>query len=106
MPETTSPAFGFKYKLWIKNLKADEVICDSKATLIDFLKFRPDYKNKKTKIAYLAADQKFKPINSDDIYRKYNIPNKKYFLAVSDHNPRKNFIYILDSFIAFLNKIF
>lgn len=105
MPETCSPGFVKKYRSWIKQVKADEVICVSDATKIDFFKFRPDYINKNTKVVYLAADSKFKPSKSNAIKEKYHIPTQKYFLAVSDHNPRKNFIHILNSFVKFLNQI-
>ena len=104
LPETCTPKFVKKFRSWINQVNADEVICISKATLTDFLKFRPDYSKKKTKIVYLAADSKFKPTKSNSIRFNYHIPTEKYFLAVSDHNPRKNFEHILDSFIEFLNK--
>lgn len=103
MPESCPlKSFPKKYASWIKAIKADEVICVSEATKKDFLKYRPDYDEKKIKVTYLAADKKFKPQKNDSLYQKYGIPTKKYFLAVSDFNPRKNLIHLIDAFIAFL----
>ena len=102
LPQTCTPSFINKFRSWIKRVKADEVFCDSKSTRADFLKCRPDYKNKKTKVVYLAADAKFKPTKSNTIREQYHIPTQKYFLAVSQHAYNKNFMYIVDAFIEFL----
>ena len=105
MPETClQKKFVQKYNNWIKSIQADEVICISKATKNDFFRYRPDYADKKTKIIYLAANEKFKPTNNIDIQKRYNIPTEKYFLAVSDFNPRKNLIHSVKSFLQFLNQ--
>ena len=104
LPQTCTPLFVKKFRSWIQQLSADEVIFDSQSTLNDFLKFRPDYRNKKTKVAYLAADSKFKPTYSKEIFNKYHISTPRYFLAVSGYHPRKNFTHTLDSFIEFLKK--
>ena len=104
LPQTCIPSFAKKFRSWIRQVKADEIIFDSQATLEDFLKFRPDYQNKKTKVAYLAAEPCFHPTHSKGLLNKYHIPTSRYFLVVSDYNPRKNCVHILDSFIEFLNK--
>jgi len=104
LPQTCIPSFVRKFRSWIRQVKADEIIFDSQSTLKDFLKFRPDYPEKQVKVVYLAADENFKPTIDRVIYGKYKIPTQKYVLCVSDFNPRKNLLYVINSFIQFLEE--
>lgn len=103
-PQFCASKFAKKYRCWIRNIRADEVICISEATKKDFLEQRPDYLNKTVKVAYLAAGEQFKPTINDDVKTKYHINTDKYILSVSDHNPRKNFPHLIEAFIRFLEK--
>ena len=103
-PEFSSADFGRKYKKWIEQMKADEVICISEATRKDFLAERPDYDVSKVKVVYLAASEKFKPTSSANIKEKYGIKTKKYFLAVSELSERKNFEHLVKAFLLFLKQ--
>ncbi len=96
--------FVQKYTYWMKHIKADEFICVSKHTQKDFLEFRPDIPTEKTMVVYLAADERFKPTHDAQIKSKYGIKTPRYFLGVSDHNPRKNFSHLIQSFIEFIKK--
>lgn len=101
-PQFCAAKFANKYRCWLKSLQADEVICVSQATKKDFLAFRPDYLHKPVKVAYLAAGKQFQQQTDRNIKEKYNIKTSKYILAVSDHNPRKNFPHLIKSYIKFL----
>ncbi|MGN0919715.1 MAG: glycosyltransferase family 4 protein [Alphaproteobacteria bacterium] len=100
-PKACDQKFIQKYSYWMKQAKADEFICISKYTQKDFLTFRPDIDKKKIKVAYLAADERFKPAPDKNIKKKYGIQTPYYFLGVSDHNPRKNFPHLIQAFIEF-----
>lgn len=101
-PKACNKKFIQKYTHWMQMAKADEFICVSQNTQADFLKFRPDIHLSKTKVVYLAADERFKPTPNPKIKEKYDIKTLKYFLGVSDHNPRKNFPHLIQSFIEFV----
>lgn len=102
-PNFSSSDFALKYAKWIENIKADEVICVSNSTKRDFLEYRPDYDEKKVKVAYLAADAKFKPTPCPNIREKYGIQTDKYILSVSELTERKNFEHLVKAFLVFLN---
>ena len=102
-PQYCAKKFVHKYKCWVQAIRADKIICDSKATKQDFLYYRPDYKNKDVNVVYLAASDKYSPQSADNIKQKYNINTEKYILSVSDHNPRKNFTHLIDAFAKFLD---
>lgn len=101
-PKACDKKFIQKYTHWMQMAKVDEFICISQNTQADFLKFRPDIHPSKTKVVYLAADERFKPTQNPKIKEKYDIKTLKYFLGVSDHNPRKNFPHLIQSFIEFV----
>ena len=102
-PQYCAKKFVHKYKCWVKSIRADKIICDSKATKQDFLYYRSDYKNKDVNVVYLAASDKYSPQSASNIKQKYNINTEKYILSVSDHNPRKNFTHLIDAFAKFLD---
>lgn len=99
-PQYCTKKFAAKYKKWIEAINADEVFCVSEATKKDLLVYRPDLSDK-IKIAYLAANSNFVSTQTN-VKEKYKIETPKYFLAVSDHNPRKNFLHLIEAFIEFL----
>ncbi|MBQ4472317.1 MAG: hypothetical protein II942_03650, partial [Alphaproteobacteria bacterium] len=101
-PEASDKKFTQKYTYWMKYAQADEFICISQHTQKDFLRFRPDILPSQTKVVYLAADARFKPSPDEKIKEKYDIKTDHYFLGVSDHNPRKNFRHLIQSFIEFV----
>lgn len=103
--DITCQKFTKSYAKFIKNLKCDFVFFNSQATRNDFLRFRPDFNEKNTLVTLLAADEKFKPNNDQALIavtrRKYNIATEKYFLSVSDFNPRKNILFTIRNFLHF-----
>lgn len=107
-PEYCSKKFAIKYKNWMQNLAADNIICNSKYTQQDLLKFRPDLSNKNIQVTYLASDNKFIQMSDKNALKtvkdKYQINTKKYFLALSALTPRKNFVHLLKAFVLFLSK--
>ena len=103
-PDYASADFSPKYKKWIENMRADKVICISASTKKDFLAERPDYKKKKIKVVYLAANKDFKPTPKADIREKYGIKTKRYILTVSELTERKNFEHLVKAFLLFLTQ--
>ena len=103
--DITCNKFTKSYEKFIANIKCDFVFFNSKATRNDFLKFRPDFDEKKTLVTLLAADAKFKPSTDQALISstrsKYHIPTAKYFLSVSDFNPRKNILFTIKNFLRF-----
>lgn len=100
--------FAKKYAQWIKDLDASTIFCVSEATKKDLLLYRPDLAAKEINVTYLGAEQKFAPVDGikerNNLKRKYNIKTKKYFLAVSELSPRKNFVHLLNSFVTFFSQ--
>lgn len=85
---------------------------NSKCTKKDFLRYFPKFKGNLNIVAYLAADRKmFFEIKNQDInvknsiLKKYDVPvDKKYILSLSSLNPRKNLLFLVESFCKFLDK--
>ena len=106
--EITCPKFTKSYEKFIQNTKCDFIFFNSENTKKDFLKYRSDYNEKHTAVLYLAADAKFHPANNkkiiNSIKSKFSIKTEKYFLSVSDLNPRKNILFTVNGFIDFLKK--
>ena len=67
--------------------RADGIICVSKSTENDLLKFFPDYASK-SKVIYHGLNPP----------KSYNIANKNYFLMVGTIEPRKNFSNTLKAY--------
>lgn len=99
-------SFPRKYAHAIQKLNTDIIFFDSSSAKKDFLAVRPDFKIEKTVVNLLGADDKFKPVSDEKIIlkirKKYNIPEGKYILGLSDLNKRKNFPHLLKAFIRFL----
>lgn len=107
-PDGCSSKFVKKFTDWMKKANADEYFLVSNFTKEDFLKFRPDEKNKPMHILYLGASDNFYPVKDKKIIQsvkeKYKITAPKYFLAVSEITARKNFVHLLKSFVRFLEE--
>lgn len=94
----------------IKNLnEKDYCFAISEQTKKDFLRFNSKLDPKKVTVIPLAADEKkFYPCNDSEklafIRKKYNIPEKPYFLSLCTIEPRKNLIFALKAFNAYLAK--
>ena len=105
-PEAHDKKFADKYIRQMKLVNSDVFFTISDYTAKDLLEFRPDLKDKPIHKMYLGADDKFKQIKDkkviDKAKTKYNIKADKYFLGVSELNPRKNFVHLLKSFVRFL----
>ena len=103
-PELCAKDGNFKkYELWMKDIKADKVICISQSTLNDFVKFRPDFDKSKLKVVPWGIEDRFKPTKNPEVKQKYGIKTKNYILTVSEVNKRKNLVHLLKAFAAFLN---
>ncbi len=74
----------------------------------DFLKYSPQIDPNKITTTLLACDEKFKPVNLEEIKKakeKYNIPtDKKYIFSLCTLEPRKNLIRAVKTFIQFIQK--
>ncbi len=96
-----------EHKRSMNRLSSDVIFSISDYTTKDIIKFNPKLKNRIIEKIYLAADEKFRQIenkaNIEQSKTKYNIKIDKYFLGVSELNPRKNFVHLLKSFIKFLD---
>lgn len=104
-PQFCNADFARKYAVWIKDVRTDEVICVSESAKADFLAYRPDYPEARIKVAHLAASERFKPAElTENIRRKYGLPEEKYFLGVSEQSERKNFAHLVKAFGEFCKK--
>ncbi|MCE3255439.1 MAG: hypothetical protein K0R25_933 [Rickettsiaceae bacterium] len=105
-PELCGQEKHEEFVKFIDNLKADFIFFNSECSRNDFLNYRKDYDLNKTTVTLLAAEKEFKPINDQNLIRqvreKYNIKTEKYFLSVSDLNPRKNLLFIIKNFLRFI----
>jgi glycosyltransferase involved in cell wall biosynthesis len=115
------------FKDYVKYLSADFIFFVSNSARRDFLTFRTDFPFENTMVTYPGADvadvTNAEDINtgaddttttncnndSDDsldsaliIRHKYGIPPGRYILALSEGNPRKNFVHIIKSFVKYL----
>ncbi len=100
------PEFTNYFTKLIASIEADFIFCDSQCTKDDFLKYCKNYDPDKVTIAFLAADDKFRPIQNkiliDKVKEKYHIKTEKYFLSVSNFNPRKNLLFVVKNFLNFI----
>ncbi len=107
-PDGCSSKFIKKFTDWMQRANADEYFAVSNFTKDDFLKYRPDEKNKPIHTLYLGASKNFSPVKDKKVIQKvkekYGIKTDKYFLAVSELSARKNFVHLLKSFVAFLDE--
>jgi glycosyltransferase involved in cell wall biosynthesis len=110
MPETCEDSMPEHFRKFFNGLsKSDYYICISKNTKKDLLKCRKDFIPKNVSVMHLAADKGlFYPPQSltemKKIKNKYGIKGKKYFLSLSTLEPRKNFPFVVKSYISFLEK--
>ncbi|RKY30440.1 MAG: hypothetical protein DRP68_06095 [Candidatus Omnitrophota bacterium] len=86
--------------------RADKVVCISKNTLSDLLKFYP-YIKEKTEVIYPALDLVYRKIDNQKIIRKklrrFGIEDD-YLLFVSSIERRKNLISLLKAFLYIIKK--
>ena len=109
--EFADPEFTSYFAKLANSVEADFIFCDSQCARNDFLKYRKDYDPGKVIVAYLAASSRFRPIQNkiliERVKEKYRIGTEKYFLSVSNFNPRKNLLFVVKNFLDFIknNKI-
>lgn len=102
-PELCAQNGNFKkYELWMKDIKADKVICISQSTLNDFVNFRPNFDKNKIKVFCWGIENRFKPTKNPAVRTKYGIKTANYILTVSEVNKRKNLLHLLKAFALFL----
>ncbi|NMB57330.1 glycosyltransferase family 4 protein [Candidatus Beckwithbacteria bacterium] len=94
--------FNFEHNLKLIEKECEHVICVSKATQKDLLKFTKINKEK-TSVIYEGASENFHKIKDqakiEKIKNKYNI-SKKYILSVCTLEPRKNLKSVIQAFQA------
>lgn len=99
------------YELVLSNLiylnsRPDMVICDSRQTKKDVIKYF-HVPEEKLRVVYLGVSDSFKEeIDSDfrkKILEKYGLTGK-YLLCVASIEPRKNFLRIINAFSEFIKK--
>lgn len=110
-PDITQNANGKRgwFKILTDSLcKEDYYFANSENTKNDFIKHYKNLDASKIKTILLACDEKFKPINNDEISKakaKYNIPSdKKYVFSLCTLEPRKNLTRAVKTFILFIKK--
>jgi mannosyltransferase len=84
--------------------KGDGIICISKNTKRDLLKFYPNLKEKKIKVIYNGVSDIFKPLDKslNHLNKTFKeLREKKYILYVGDRKGYKNF----DLVVSILNKL-
>lgn len=107
-PQNLSPISRFYWQRWLPLCvkKSDFIIADSQNTKNDIIKFI-NFPAEKIKVIYLAADERFKPVEKSDTNRnildKYNIA-KKYILNVGTIEPRKNIPNLISAFAVYLKE--
>ena len=108
-PEYSEPDFVLSYTRWMQAVQSDVLLCDSENSRSDFLKFRPDYPERQAHVVYLGVEEKFRPDSEDEardfVCRRYGIPEKRYFFALSADSPRKNFMHLMEAFEQFSRRI-
>lgn len=79
----------------------DWVICISQQTKNDFCQYTA-MNPARVFVTPLAANTNFYPINDpiiiNAIFKKYNIPNSRYFLSIATLEPRKNLSFLIRCF--------
>ena len=104
---------GDWFSLLIASLNSkDFYFANSEYTKQDFLKFFPHLRSRQITVSYLAADKNTFCCNKDDelnlaIRQKYNIPQGKYIFSLCTLDKRKNLLFAIECFIAYIkeNKI-
>ncbi|WP_035589114.1 glycosyltransferase family 4 protein [Hippea jasoniae] len=79
--------------------KADGIICVSKNTKKDLLKFYPEIDESKIKVIYNGVGDEFKVLESKREYLQKHFPylqNKKYILYIGDRSEYKNFHIVVE----------
>jgi len=80
----------------------------SEKTKQDFCELFPVVFAEKVFVTPLAASEAFRPCLDlsvkDKLFKKYNLPKKKYIFSLCTLEPRKNIIRIVGTFIKFLKK--
>lgn len=87
--------------------KDDFYFMNSKQTQIDFEKYNDNISDSNSKVAYLACNEKFKPVKTklSSVKNKYHIPtDKKYIFSLCTLEPRKNLLRAIKTFIQFIDK--
>lgn len=110
-PDITQNANGTRgwFKILTDSLcKENYYFANSENTKNDFIKHYKNLDASKIKTILLACDEKFKPINNDEISKtkaKYNIPSdKRYVFSLCTLEPRKNLTRAVKTFIQFIKK--
>ncbi len=73
---------------------ADVIVCISKCTKDDLIKFYPEFSQKDIRVVYNGVSNKFYPITNPSVYLKtkwFELVNKKYILVVGSRIGCKNF---------------
>ena len=86
-----------KYILKKSIKKADIVIADSYSTKRDIMEFF-EVKDEKIKVVHLGVEDRFKPINDVEDYRRRNNLPSKVILNVGTLEPRKNVVSLIKAF--------
>ena len=81
----------------------------SQNTKKDFLKLVPSMNSNHIFVNYIAADpKKFYPCNDEkkilNTLNKYKIPSQNYILSLCTLDYRKNILFAVKNFIAFIKK--
>lgn len=93
----------------INSINSEDIyFTNSQNTKNDILEYKTGLNPDNFVVAYLGADEKFKPESSEKIERvkaKYNIPNdKKYVFSLCTLEPRKNLNFSIKNFAEFIRK--
>lgn len=102
-----------KRKLSFSEVNSDGIICISKSTKDDLIKYSPLFKKKKIAVCYPGLDDSFKKEVLDKankeantksinyVLKKYktSVIYKNYFLYYGTFEPRKNILYIVKAFM-------
>ncbi|MGN0929696.1 MAG: glycosyltransferase family 4 protein [Alphaproteobacteria bacterium] len=95
------------FRPFVEHINSDFIFFDSRSARDDFLRLRFPFDFNKTKVCYLAADERFCKRSDEDVgavLNKYKIPNAPYLFCISEANPRKNFTHIIRAFIDYVER--
>ena len=81
----------------------DYYFTDSEYTKMDLLKYFPNIKSDNVRVAYLGANNRFKPDRNNNITKKYNLSND-YVFSLCSLGKRKNLIFAITNFYNFIEK--
>nr|WP_279537965.1 glycosyltransferase family 1 protein [Paenibacillus turpanensis] len=106
-PESTSDIIYKHHSKWTPYSAAqcDFIIADSIQTKQDIVELL-NIPDKKIEVIYLAADDRFQPLQShviSDVMLRYNLPDK-YILFVGTVEPRKNLLGFMEAYKMFRKK--